>query len=116
MAAIDLNLRKRRNIVHVTEVNEIDPLRDRVLYKLMRITEYTNYTITENEEGRPDIVSDIHYGTDDYWWAILAFNGFTLFTKFKKGITIRIPTHGALLDVLNKATVTALTQSRIVEI
>ncbi len=34
------------------------------------------HVVTKNEECRPDIVSYKLYGTQNYWWFIMLFNGY----------------------------------------
>lgn len=49
------------------------------------------YTITEQEENRLDIVSNMFYDTPKYWWVVALAN--YLFDPFDvpKGTTLRIP-------------------------
>lgn len=47
--------------------------------------------INSSNEYRPDLVSYAAYGTVDYWWYIMEFNGIKDIYDFKSGITLRIP-------------------------
>jgi len=47
--------------------------------------------INSSTEYRPDLVSYAAYGTVDYWWYIMEFNGIKDIYDFKSGITLRIP-------------------------
>jgi len=47
--------------------------------------------ITAGVEYRPDLVSNLVYGTVDYWWAILQANNIADIFDFKAGRTIRLP-------------------------
>lgn len=43
-------------------------------------------------EHRPDLISDLFYGSPDRWWTILQFNGFTdPFEDLPVGKYIKIP-------------------------
>lgn len=48
-------------------------------------------SITPNYEYRPDLVSQLAYGTCDFWWKIMEVNGIKDIFDFKSGLTIRIP-------------------------
>lgn len=47
--------------------------------------------ITPNYEYRPDLVSQMAYGTCDFWWKIMEVNGIKDIFDFKSGLNIRIP-------------------------
>jgi len=47
--------------------------------------------ITEAVQYRPDLVSEEIYGTPDFWWSIMEFNGMKDILEFKAGTNIRIP-------------------------
>lgn len=53
----------------------------------------TFLTVTSAIEYRPDIVSYKAYGTPDYWWRILEFNGIYDISDFRAGRNIRIPSN-----------------------
>lgn len=48
-------------------------------------------SITANLEYRPDLVSQMAYGTCDFWWKIMEVNGIKDIFDFKTGINLRIP-------------------------
>lgn len=48
--------------------------------------------INSSTEYRPDLVSYAAYGTVDYWWYIMEFNGIKDIYEFKSGLTLRVPT------------------------
>jgi hypothetical protein len=50
----------------------------------------------EGDDGRPDIISDKIYGSTQYWWAILLYNGFQSFNDIVHAQELRYP---ALSDV-----------------
>jgi len=47
--------------------------------------------LTKGTEYRPDYVSNIAYGTPEFWWTIMEANGITDIFEFKAGRTIRVP-------------------------
>jgi hypothetical protein len=55
--------------------------------------------ITAGLEYRPDLVSNLVYGTVDYWWVILQANNIADIFDFKVGLTIRIPASTTLQQV-----------------
>jgi hypothetical protein len=48
-------------------------------------------TIKPGHEYRPDLISQMAYGTCDFWWKIMEVNGIKDIFDFKSGLTIRIP-------------------------
>jgi hypothetical protein len=49
------------------------------------------YVVTAGTEYRPDLVSNIAYGTVDFWWKIMEANNIKDVFDFKSGLNIRIP-------------------------
>lgn len=50
------------------------------------------YTIVNpGQEYRPDLVSMEAYGTVDFWWRIMEFNGLKDIMQFKAGTNLIIP-------------------------
>ena len=49
------------------------------------------YVVTAGTEYRPDLVSNIAYGTVDFWWKIMEANNIKDIFDFKSGLNIRIP-------------------------
>jgi hypothetical protein len=47
--------------------------------------------ITPGTEYRPDLLSYKAYGTPDFWWKIMEFNGIKDIYDFKSGLNIRLP-------------------------
>ena len=84
----------------------IDPLNDRGLTAVSNVTSYTDYTVTAQYAGRPDLIANHFYKGVDLWWAIMAFNGITDVRKLTAGTSIRIPKLSNLMDCLSKATYT----------
>lgn len=64
------------------------------IYQRKEILEQPNdkyMVITAGVEYRPDLVSNLVYGTVDFWWAILQANNIADIIDFKAGRTIRLP-------------------------
>jgi hypothetical protein len=49
------------------------------------------FEITKPLNYRPDLVSSKFYGTPDYWWKIMEYNGISDVYNFKQGTVIRLP-------------------------
>jgi len=86
------------NIVTVEEINELD-----FLWNSLSdfTTEYAvdYYRIVANDSMRPDLISYKCYGTVDFWWLILVFNGIeNPFTDLVEGMILQIPNK---LDIYN---------------
>lgn len=79
----------------------IDPLMDRLVPKLVQITEYTNHDVRMDERGAPDLISLREYNSEDYWWHIMAYNGICRFRDIVEGITLKIPELGAIIAITN---------------
>jgi len=47
--------------------------------------------ITAGYEYRPDKVSQLAYGTVDFWWVVMEANNIDDIFEFKAGLTIKIP-------------------------
>ena len=93
-----------------TDKYGIDPLRDKVIARLTEIRAYTIHEVNQSERGAPDLISYSEYGTEDYWWHIMAFNGICLFADIVEGTTLRIPDLGAIIQITNDVVKTSSTQ------
>lgn len=63
-------------------------------YKKKKFTLSSNdrfMSVTANLEYRPDLVSQMAYGTCDFWWKIMEVNGIKDIFDFKTGLNLRIP-------------------------
>jgi hypothetical protein len=78
----------------------VDPLKDKVMDKLMSIKTYTSHTVSEEERGRPDLISYREYGKDvRHWWIIVAYNKLIHNSDIREGMVLKIP---ALSEVSTK--------------
>lgn len=56
------------------------------------------YSITE-EEYKPDLLSYRIYGSTQYWWILMIYNGLLSNEDFISGMTIRFPLKASLEDL-----------------
>lgn len=58
-------------------------------------------TVPQHLRGRPDLISNLAYGTPDLWWVIYEFNGIRdpLF-ELTTGTVLRIPAIDRVLDAI----------------
>lgn len=63
----------------------------------------TFFEVTQDILKRPDLVSQLFYGSPDYWWAIYEFNGIKdpLF-ELKLGQILRIPAFERVLTAIEQ--------------
>ena len=57
------------------------------------------YNVRSLEDQRPDLVSYNIYGTIEYWWIILRYNGMIDFTKLRGDTTINFPSERNIDDL-----------------
>ena len=103
----ELNTENRfhRVFAIVTDKFGIDPLLDKVTPSLLAITSFINHDISQDERGSPDLISLREYGSEDFWWHIMAYNGICRFRDIVEGQTIKIPLLGAIVSLTNDASV-----------
>jgi hypothetical protein len=99
----DLRLDNRFHRVFAIHVDRlgIDPFRDKIIPKITKITDYRNHEVSQEERGSPDLISFREYGTEDFWWHIMCYNGICSFRDIAEGITLKIPNYGALIAITN---------------
>lgn len=100
---VNYNSRFFRVHAIITDAYGIDPLKDVVVPKLLKITSYRNHSVTVAERGAPDAISYNEYGTEDYWWHIMAYNGICRYSDIVEGTTVKIPDLGSIITVTNDA-------------
>lgn len=84
-----------------TDSYGIDPLKDKIVPKLMAIPSYTVHRVTQNERGAPDLISFNAYNTEDYWWHIMQYNGVFRVSQIVEGIQLKLPDLGAIIAITN---------------
>lgn len=103
MYNVDFNNRFFRVYAVTIDKYGIDPLLDKLVPKITAITSYSNHDVVMDERGAPDLISLREYNSEDYWWHIMTYNGVCRFRDIVEGITLKIPTLGALIGVTNDA-------------
>jgi hypothetical protein len=84
---------------------EIDFL-DHNLSKFSPRYKTTKYRVNETDLQRPDLISYRVYGTVNYWWIVLVFNGIqNPFTEIEVGDIINLPNILDIYDFYKKYTV-----------
>lgn len=59
--------------------------------------EEERFTVPVIHEGRPELISQFHYGTVDYWWAPMIANGISFpLRDLKAGMVLIIPSRNAV--------------------
>ena len=84
-----------------TDALGIDPLLDRIVPSIVKIKAYKNHEVVQDERGAPDLIAMREYGSEDFWWHILTYNGICRFRDVVEGQTIRIPDLGAIISLTN---------------
>lgn len=60
------------------------------------------YQINPEEEARPDLIAQNHYGSWTYWWAVMVFNDIIdPFTELTPGKVLRLPSESDLISQIN---------------
>lgn len=55
-----------------------------------------HYEITKDVEYRPDLVSNMFFGTPDFWWRIMEMNNMIDILEFRAGRNIIMPSSNLL--------------------
>lgn len=103
MYEVDLDSKFYRVFAIVVDKYGIDPLLDRITPKLQEITAFTTHEVRQDERGSPDLISFRKYGTEDYWWHIMSYNGICSFRDIVQGLTLKIPQLGEIISITNDA-------------
>lgn len=61
------------------------------------------YTVIESDLNRPDWISQMMYGTPDYWWVILWYNNLPDAFGLQPGQRLQIPAKNAVIRELARA-------------
>ena len=101
---MDYNNRFFRVHSIVVDAYGIDPLKDKMAERLGSITKWTPHVVTQAERGALDLISEIEYGTEDYWWHIQAYNGVCSWREVIEGLTLKIPDYGAIIALTTEMT------------
>lgn len=104
---VDFSKKSYRSFAIVTDKYGIDPLLDKVVPKVLEIETFYNYTVTQAERGAPDLISFNVYGTEDYYWHIMAYNGIYRYSEFVEGRVLKIPDLASLIEITNSIDTTS---------
>lgn len=80
----------------------IDPLKDTLVPKIQSIKTYKIHEITQDERGAPDLISVNEYGSDEFWWMIMSYNGLGSYSDITEGRSIKIPDLGSLVSIVTQ--------------
>jgi hypothetical protein len=94
----------------------VDPLLDRLVPRIQSIQQYTVHHITQEERASPDLISINEYGSDDFWWMIMAYNGIGSYVNITEGKSLKIPNFGALVAIVTENAIRPNKVSRVITI
>lgn len=94
----------------------VDPLLDTLVPRIQAITGYDIHMVTQSERGAPDLISHNVYGSDEFWWMILAYNGIGLYTDIVEGMTLKIPNLGSLVSIVTQHAIRPNRVQRVITI
>jgi len=66
------------------------------------------YTVTTRTAYAPDLISFEYYGTYDFWWLVLQFNGISHPRDLVAGLAIRLPSVKKVMSVTTRGEKVAL--------
>ena len=102
MYSVDWNNKFFRAYAVTTDAYGIDPLLDKLVPSILKITTYTNHEVTQEERGAPDLISLREYSSEDFWWHIMTYNGICRFRDIVQGLTLKIPDIGSITAITNQ--------------
>ena len=108
------NLNSRYQRIHSVTSDRfgIDPLRDRLIPLLNRITNYSIHPVQQDERGAPDLISEREYNSDEFWWIIMAFNGISSYRTIVEGMTLKIPNMASVVAIITENTIRPKSSTR----
>lgn len=80
----------------------IDPLRDKMIPLLQQIKKFSYHDVVQAERAAPDLISFEEYGSEVFWWHIMAYNGICMYRDIVEGLTLKIPDYGSLIALNNE--------------
>lgn len=90
---------------------DVDPLESKIwppitnLIEITRLIQFTSRYVTEEEEGRPDLIAYKEYGSVDLWWVIMEANSIMHHLDVEAGLLIKIPISSNVDDLLSNSLV-----------
>lgn len=79
-------------------IDNYDPLTSNFLFQIKNLPLGGVYTV-QGEDGRPDLLSYSVYGDTQYWWILMAYNGFNSVDQIHNGEQIKFPKVAELEDL-----------------
>lgn len=96
------------------DAHGVDPILDKIVPFIQSIKTYTVHEITADERGAPDLISLNAYGSDEYWWIILAYNGIGSFRSLVEGTMLKLPDFATLIAVVNQNAIRPNSVQRVI--
>lgn len=94
----------------------IDPLRNEAYDAVQSVVAYSLYTVKPQEEHNMILLSYNVYSNENYWWAIMMYNGIADMFAVKAGMRIKIPEFGSMVTALTNLLTAQPTQIATVTI
>lgn len=105
MYEINTDNRFHRVYAITTDKYGVDPLLDKLVPKLQQINRYKTHEVKQDERGSPDLISIREYGTEDFWWHIMSYNGVCHYRDIVEGQTLKIPDLGDIVSITNDTSI-----------
>lgn len=116
MAAEQLDSKYDRFFSVTADEFGIDPLKDKVLPEILKITTYTQHVVTQEERGAPDLIAYRKYRSEKLWWIILAYNGIASYRDIVEGLKLKIPSQASVTSVITDKAVSTSRVQRVITI
>jgi phage tail protein X len=100
----------------VADTYGVDPILDKIVPFIQQIRAHSLHDVTVDERGAPDLISLRVYGSVDYWWIILAYNGIGSYRSIVEGVSLKIPDMASVVAVVNQNAIRPNTVSRVITI
>ncbi len=100
----------------VSDQYGVDPLKDKVMPSLLKISTFQPHIVTQDERGSPDLIALRQYGSEKLWWIVLAYNGIASYKDIVEGTQLKIPTISAVVEVITQNSVSSARTQRVITI
>lgn len=98
----DMTSRYQRFFSITSDAFGVDPLKDKLVTEIMKIRDYKNHAVTQDERGAPDLISLREYLSDEFWWHILVYNGVGSYRDIVEGRDLRIPNMASVISIVTQ--------------
>jgi hypothetical protein len=112
----ELNSKYQRVHSVISDKFGIDPLKDRLIPLINRIQSYETHQVQQDERGAPDLISERRYGSDEFWWIILAYNGISSYRTIVEGIILKIPNISTVVSIVTENSIRPSSVKRVITI